>query len=189
MNGLNRTHAILGGSDHCVATHPSDLAVALAALDADVEIHGPNGSRLVRIANFYRLPGDTPQIGDDLQPGEMITAIAATLPRGSANSHYLKVRERASYEFAVVSVAAVVAARTTRLLGFGSRSAAWEPFRGAIPTRNRRWWVLPSVTRTRCAPLPMLRLPGHGRWPTMDSRSSWDAVHWFAPVQLAGGVR
>jgi len=108
LRGLNRAHAVLGGSEHCVATHPSDFAVALAALDADVELHGPNGHRRLPIANFYRLPGDTPHIGTDLQPGEMITTIAAHLPRGSATSHYLKVRERASYEFAVVSVAAIV---------------------------------------------------------------------------------
>jgi len=109
LSGLNRTHAILGGSEHCVATHPSDFAVALAALDAHVELHGPQGRRRLPIASFYRPPADTPHIENDLQPAEMITAISAGLPPGSASSHYLKVRERASYEFAVVSVAAVVA--------------------------------------------------------------------------------
>jgi xanthine dehydrogenase YagS FAD-binding subunit len=111
LEGLNRTHAILGGSEHCVATHPSDFAVALAALDARVHLYGPDGARDVPIANLYRLPGNTPHIENDLQPGELITTISANLPSGSATSHYLKVRERASYEFAVVSVAAVVAAR------------------------------------------------------------------------------
>jgi xanthine dehydrogenase YagS FAD-binding subunit len=110
LRGLNRAHAILGGSEHCVATHPSDFAVALAALDAQLEVHGPHGTRRVPVANFYRLPGDTPHIEHDLDAGEMITAISARLPRGSGKSHYLKIRERASYEIAVVSVAAVVAA-------------------------------------------------------------------------------
>jgi len=108
LRGLNRSHAILGGSEHCVATHPSDFAVALAALDAEIEMYGPQGFRRVAISDFFRLPEDTPHIGTDLQPGELITAISASLPPGSAKSHYLKVRERASYEFAVVSVAAVV---------------------------------------------------------------------------------
>jgi xanthine dehydrogenase YagS FAD-binding subunit len=110
LRGLNRGHAILGGSEHCVASHPSDFAVALAALDARIDVHGPHGTRPVPVANLYRLPGDTPHLDNNLEPNEMITAISARLPPGSATSHYLKVRERASYEFAVVSVAAVVAA-------------------------------------------------------------------------------
>jgi xanthine dehydrogenase YagS FAD-binding subunit len=108
LDGHNRAHAVLGGSDNCVATHPSDFAVTLAALDAQIELRGPGGARTVSIGEFYRLPGDTPQLENDLQPGEIITTISAALPAGSAYSHYLKVRERASYEFAVVSVAAVV---------------------------------------------------------------------------------
>src|SRR5580692_10956677 len=107
-DGLNRWHAVLGGSSHCVATHASDLAVALVALDATLELQGPAGARMVALSDFYRLPGDTPQLENDLQPAEMIVAISAAAAPGAPGSHYLKVRERASYEFAVVSVAAVV---------------------------------------------------------------------------------
>ena len=107
-DGLNRWHAVLGGSSHCVATHASDLAVALVALDATLELQGPAGARMVALSDFYRLPGDTPQLEIDLQPAEMIVAISAAAAPGAPGSHYLKVRERASYEFAVVSVAAVV---------------------------------------------------------------------------------
>ena len=107
-DGLNRPHAVLGGSSHCVATHASDVAVALAALDATLHLQGPAGGRAVAVSDFYRLPGDTPQLENELQPAEMIVAISAAAAPGAPGSHYLKVRERASYEFAVVSVAAIV---------------------------------------------------------------------------------
>jgi xanthine dehydrogenase YagS FAD-binding subunit len=107
-DGLNRPHAVLGGSSHCVATHASDVAVALVALDATLQLQGPAGVRAVALSDFYRLPGDTPQLENDLQPAEMIVAISAAAAPGASGSYYLKVRERASYEFAVVSVAAVV---------------------------------------------------------------------------------
>jgi xanthine dehydrogenase YagS FAD-binding subunit len=109
-DGLNRPHAVLGGSSHCVATHPSDLAVALVALDATLQLQGPAGIRQVAVTDFYRLPGDTPQQENELQPTEMIVQISAAGTPGASGSHYLKIRERASYEFAVVSVAAVVQA-------------------------------------------------------------------------------
>jgi len=107
-DGLNRPHAVLGGSGHCVATHASDLAVPLVALDAVLDLQGPAGVRQVALSGFYRMPGDTPQLENELQPDEMIVQISAAGGPGAAGSHYLKVRERASYEFAVVSVAAVV---------------------------------------------------------------------------------
>jgi xanthine dehydrogenase YagS FAD-binding subunit len=107
-DGLNRPHAVLGGSGHCVATHASDLAVPLVALDAVLDLQGPAGVRQVALSGFYRMPGDTPQLENELQPDEMIVQISAAGAPGAAGSHYLKVRERASYEFAVVSVAAVV---------------------------------------------------------------------------------
>jgi xanthine dehydrogenase YagS FAD-binding subunit len=109
--GVNRPHAILGGSRHCVATHPSDLAVALRALDATVRLQGPAGRREVLLGDFYRLPGDTPQRVTDIDPAELIVGISLAVPPGGERSTYLKVRERASYEFAVVSVAAVVQAQ------------------------------------------------------------------------------
>jgi xanthine dehydrogenase YagS FAD-binding subunit len=105
-DGFNRSHAVLGASESCVATHPSDMCVALAALDAVVTVRGKNGSRDIPLIAFHRLPGDTPQIDTVLEPGELITAV--TLPPNgiAARSSYRKVRDRASYAFALVSVAA-----------------------------------------------------------------------------------
>jgi xanthine dehydrogenase YagS FAD-binding subunit len=105
-DGFNRNHAVLGASESCIATHPSDMCVALAALDAIVTVRGKNGSRDIPLIAFHRLPGDTPQIDTVLEPGELI--IAVTLPPNgiAAHSSYRKVRDRASYAFALVSVAA-----------------------------------------------------------------------------------
>ena len=102
--GENRPHAIFGGSAHCVATHASDLAVALTALDASLRLAAPGGARLVPIADFYLLPGDTPERETVLAPGELVAAI--DVPASAGRATYLKLRDRASFEFAVVSVAA-----------------------------------------------------------------------------------
>jgi xanthine dehydrogenase YagS FAD-binding subunit len=108
MSGFSRGHAVIGVSDACIATHPSDMAVAMRALDATVETMRPDGStRTVPIAQFHRLPGDTPQIETVLATGELITAV--TLPEPIGGTHiYRKVRDRASYAFALVSVAVIV---------------------------------------------------------------------------------
>ena len=105
MEGINRIHAILGASAACIATHPSDLCVALAALDAVVVVRGPQGERRIPIQEFHRLPGDQPQVDTVLAPGELITAILLGPSPFAEHSHYLKVRDRASYAFALVSVA------------------------------------------------------------------------------------
>ena len=107
LEGVNRIHAILGASEQCIATYPGDMAVALAALQAEVKIEGPDGSRSVAVRAFHRLPGDTPQIDNVLQAGEIITAITLPPPVGGVQL-YRKVRDRASYAFALVSVALVV---------------------------------------------------------------------------------
>lgn len=107
IEGINRIHAILGQSDHCIAVHPSDMCVALAALDAVVQVQGPNGPRSIRFEEFHRLPGDTPQRDTNLEHGELIISIDLPKP-ASTRSHYLKVRDRQTYAFALVSVAAVV---------------------------------------------------------------------------------
>ena len=105
IEGVNRIHAILGTSASCIATHPSDLCVALTALDATIQVTGLNGSRSIAMADFHRLPGDTPQFETNLQGGELITAIdVPPLPYGK-RSFYLKLRDRQSYAFALVSVA------------------------------------------------------------------------------------
>ncbi|MGI4745257.1 MAG: FAD binding domain-containing protein [Janthinobacterium lividum] len=103
--GVNRIHAILGTSDQCIATHPSDMCVALAALDATVHVEGTDGTRDIAFGDFHRLPGDTPQIDTNLKPGELITAIVLPPEHFASNYTYLKLRDRASYAFALVSVA------------------------------------------------------------------------------------
>jgi len=104
--GENRLLAVLGGSPHCIATQPSDMPVALLALDASVQLLAPDGGqRTVRLADFYRPPGDTPNIETALTPGELIAAILVPVGPVSRNSRYLKVRDRASFEFALVSAA------------------------------------------------------------------------------------
>jgi xanthine dehydrogenase YagS FAD-binding subunit len=106
IDGFNRNHAILGASPACVATHPSDMCVALAALDATVMVEGPSGPRTIPIVDFHRLPGDTPQIETVLQPGDLITAVVLRANGVAGRSSYRKVRDRSSYAFALVSIAA-----------------------------------------------------------------------------------
>jgi xanthine dehydrogenase YagS FAD-binding subunit len=108
LDGYTRDHAILGASQACVATHPSDMAVALIALDALVEITGPDGDRSIPIAELHRLPGDLPQHDTILAHGDLITAVDLPDLRVAKNSKYRKVRDRASYAFALVSVAAAL---------------------------------------------------------------------------------
>ena len=111
IEGINRNHAILGASAACIATHPSDMCVALAALRASVRVRGPRGERLIAFDQFHRLPGDAPQRDTTLLPGELILGVE--LPPGgfAGHAHYLKVRDRASYAFALVSVAAALELR------------------------------------------------------------------------------
>ena len=106
--GEDRWHAVLGGSEKCIATHPSDAAVALSIFDAVVRVHDPKGARDVPIGELYVLPGATPHVETVLEPGEVIVEIALRRSAIASRSHYLKVRERASYEFALVSAAASV---------------------------------------------------------------------------------
>jgi xanthine dehydrogenase YagS FAD-binding subunit len=108
LGGVSRQHAIVGTSDACIATHPSDMAVAMRVLDATIETVRPSGAaRTIPIADFHRLPGNTPHVETALEPGELITAV--TLPKPVGGMHlYRKVRDRASYAFALVSVAAIV---------------------------------------------------------------------------------
>jgi xanthine dehydrogenase YagS FAD-binding subunit len=131
LDGFNRIHAILGTSSECIATHPSDMAVAMRALDAEVETVDKDGaSRSIPIAEFHRLPGNTPQIETSLKPGEIISAV--TLPPPPAGTQiYRKVRDRASYAFALVSVAVIVDStrgriRTARLAFGGLAHKPWR---------------------------------------------------------------
>lgn len=107
-DGLNRIHAILGASESCIATHPSDMCVALAALGAIVHVAGPAGERTIAFADFHRLPGDTPQLDTNLLPGEIVTAVELPAQGFAMNYTYIKIRDRMSYAFALVSVAAAL---------------------------------------------------------------------------------
>ncbi|MFL6584915.1 MAG: FAD binding domain-containing protein [Chthoniobacterales bacterium] len=115
INGFNRIHAILGQSEQCIATNPSDMNVALAALDAVVQVQGTNGARSIPFADFHRLPGSTPNVDTNLRADELITAVDLPAIPFATRSHYLKVRDRASYAFALVSVAAVLDVQDGRI--------------------------------------------------------------------------
>jgi xanthine dehydrogenase YagS FAD-binding subunit len=127
IGGFSRQHAVIGASEACIATHPSDMAVAMRALDATVETVRPDGAaRSIPIADLHRLPGDTPDIETSLMPGELITAV--TLPKPVGGRHiYRKVRDRASYAFALVSVAAIVQRDGTGRVALGG--VAHKPWR------------------------------------------------------------
>ena len=134
IGGFNRIHAILGASEACVATHPSDMCVALAALDATVHISGTGGDRQVAMTDFHRLPGDRPDIETVLEAGDLITAVELPSMPMAVHSTYRKVRDRASYAFALVSVAAAIEVTDGRVrdvrLALGG--VAHKPWRAAV---------------------------------------------------------
>jgi xanthine dehydrogenase YagS FAD-binding subunit len=129
IGGFSRTHAVVGTSGACIATHPSDMAVAMMGLDATVETVRPDGmTRRIPIAQFYRLPGDTPDVENVLEPGELITAV--TLPKPVGGTHiYHKVRDRASYAFALIAVGAIVQRDGSGRVALGG--VAPKPWRAA----------------------------------------------------------
>jgi len=131
INGLNRMHAILGASDACIATHPSDMCVALAALDARVHVMGPAGERTIAFSDFHRLPGSTPHLDTNLHPDEIVTAVELPAQGFAANYSYLKIRDRLSYAFALVSIAAALelqgdTIKTARLALGGIAHKPWR---------------------------------------------------------------
>lgn len=137
IRGRNRAHAILGASSACVATHPSDMSVALAALDAQVHLHGTAGSRTVPLTEFHRLPGDHPEIETVLAPGELITAVEVPALPPAARSTYRKVRDRSSYAFALVSVAAAAEVEdgTVQTVRLALGGVAHKPWRARTAER------------------------------------------------------
>ncbi|OJW27418.1 MAG: FAD-binding molybdopterin dehydrogenase [Rhodospirillales bacterium 69-11] len=137
MEGENRMNAILGGSPSCIASYPGDMANALLVLDAELEVQGPEGSRRLAVADLHREPGDTPHLETTLRPAEIITAIHLPATPRSANSHYLKLRDRASFEWALVSVAVALEIKDGEIRS--ARVAA-----GAVGTTP---WRLPLVER------------------------------------------
>jgi len=140
--GLNRTHAIFGHSEHCVAVHPSDMCVALAALDATVQVRTPAGTRReIAFADFHLLPDARADLDNQLAHGELIEAIVLPAPRFAAHSHYLKVRDRASYAFALVSVAAALALEPDGRIGearIAMGGVAHKPWRAHAAERALR---------------------------------------------------
>jgi xanthine dehydrogenase YagS FAD-binding subunit len=131
IKGFNRIHAILGTSEQCIATNPSDMNVALAALNATIHVQGPKGKRAIAIADFHRLPGNTPQLDTNLQRDELITAVELPAPKFAKHSYYLKVRDRQSYAFALVSVAAglEIDSNTIQSAGLALGGVAHKPWR------------------------------------------------------------
>ena len=138
IDGFNRTHAMFGASERCIAVHPSDMCVALAALDAVIRVQGRNGLRTMAIADFHRLPGTTPEIDTNLQPDELILSIDLPATPYAAHSHYLKIRDRASYEFALVSVAAALEleGNTIRSARIALGGVAHKPWRAEAAERS-----------------------------------------------------
>jgi xanthine dehydrogenase YagS FAD-binding subunit len=152
-DGYNRIHAILGASEHCIATNPSDMNVALCALDAVVRLKGPAGERQLPLEQFHRLPEDRPELDTLIQPGELITAVDLPASSFAARSHYLKVRDRASYAFALVAVAAALdlhdgIVRDLRLVLGG---VAHKPWRALTAEHELRGHALDDATLARAA--------------------------------------
>jgi xanthine dehydrogenase YagS FAD-binding subunit len=131
IEGFNRIHAILGASESCIATNPSDMNVALAALNATIHVEGPNGKRTIPFQDFHLLPGSTPHIETSLRPGELITAVELPPAKFAKHSWYLKVRDRQSYAFALVSVAAglELEGNTIKSAGLALGGVALKPWR------------------------------------------------------------
>jgi xanthine dehydrogenase YagS FAD-binding subunit len=153
IDGLNTGHAILGTSDHCVATHPSDLAVALVALDATMRVRGPTGERSFLVEELYRLPSDTPHLEHTLLPGELIVEVRVPGTQ-SRRARYLKVRDRASYEFALVSAAVALAIedgviRQARLAvgGVGTRPWRLRACETALVGRKPERWTFEEAAK------------------------------------------
>jgi xanthine dehydrogenase YagS FAD-binding subunit len=153
LRGLNRNQAIFGWSDACVATHPSDVAVALAALDANVVVRGRGGPRSIAFTDFHRLPGSTPERDTVLERGDLIVAIEVPASAEGRGSHYLKVRDRQSYEFALVSAAAAVATdgRRVRSAQLAMGGVAHKPWRLTAAETALRGLSLDDNDRLRAA--------------------------------------
>jgi xanthine dehydrogenase YagS FAD-binding subunit len=153
IDGTNRIHAILGANESCIATHPSDMCVALAALDARVRATGPAGERTIAFQDFHRLPGSTPQTDTNLAPNEIVTAVELP-PRGFASNYtYLKIRDRLSYAFALVSVAAALEldGGTIREARLALGGVAHKPWRDAAAEAALRGQPADQAAFTRAA--------------------------------------
>ncbi len=155
IGGLNRMHAILGASEACIATHPSDMCVALAALDAKVHVAGPAGERAIAFSDFHRLPGDMPQRDTNLEPNEIVTAVELPARGFAANYTYLKIRDRLSYAFALVSIAAALELEgdTIKQARLALGGVAHKPWRDPAAEASLRGQAASQTAFTRAADL------------------------------------
>ena len=164
INGLNRGHAILGTTESCIATHPSDMCVALAALDAKVHVAGPTSERTLALTDFHRLPGDAPQRDTNLERNEIITAIELPVRGFAQNYTYLKIRDRLSYAFALVSIAAALELDAGRIkearLALGG--VAHKPWRDAAAEAALRGQAADAATFARAADVLLRDAKGYG---------------------------
>jgi xanthine dehydrogenase YagS FAD-binding subunit len=164
IGGHTRMHAILGGSTHCIATHPSDMCVALAALEATVRVRGPAGERTVAFEDFHTVPGDHPEIENTLRPAELVTAIELPPPRFPRHTAYIKVRDRASFAFALASaavaldiVAGKVRSARVALGGVGTkpwRAVAAERVLTGAPVLRETWQRAAEAAFSDASPQP-----------------------------------
>jgi xanthine dehydrogenase YagS FAD-binding subunit len=165
LQGYNRMHAIFGASEQCIAVHPSDMCIALAALDASVVIAGPGGERRLPFLSFHRLPGNTPQLDNNLQRGELITAVEVPVVKGlAAKSLYTKIRDRASYAFALVSVAAALdmKGKTIQQVRLAMGGVAHKPWRLTAAENFLRGKAATVANFQQAASLAMQEARGHG---------------------------
>ena len=183
IHGFNRIHAILGASPECIATHPSDMCVALSALGATVQVRGPRGDRAIPFTEFHRLPGKTPEIDTNLRPDELILSIDLPKSPYAGHSTYIKVRDRASYAFALVSVAAALDldGDTIRSARLALGGVVHKP--GAPRTRNR------CSPASHCmwihfARLPTKPLQARNLTSTTPSKPRWPGRRSCAHLQL-----
>ena len=163
IGGVNRGHAILGASESCIATHPSDMCVALAALDARVHMMGPEGARAIAFDDFHRLPGNTPQLDTNLHPNEIIIAVELPAKGFTANYSYLKIRDRLSYAFALVSIAAVLELEggTIKEARLALGGVAHKPWRDAAAETMLRGQPANQASFTRAADLLLRDAKGY----------------------------
>jgi xanthine dehydrogenase YagS FAD-binding subunit len=164
LKGFNRMHAIFGASDKCIAVHPSDMCIALMALDATVLVTGPKGDRRIPFNNFHRLPGDTPQRDNTLQRDELIIAVEIPGNNFSQHVHYLKVRDRTSYAFALVSVAAAIDTENTIIkdVRLAMGGVAHKPWRLIESENFLKGKSVSDENFREAARLAMRNAKGHG---------------------------
>ena len=164
VGGINRIHAILGASEDCIATHPSDMCVALAALDAKVRVTGPAGERVMAFADFHRLPGSTPQTDTNLDPNEIVTAVELPARGFAANYSYLKIRDRLSYAFALVSIAAALELEggTIKEARLAVGGIAHKPWRDTSAEAALRGQAANQASFARAADLLLRDARGYG---------------------------